>query len=59
MSSPEKKEPMIFLWPEGIIPDSYLRDMDAYKELFSNSFGNDDLIIMGLNSVKTKNSENL
>ncbi|MDA8804771.1 apolipoprotein N-acyltransferase, partial [Candidatus Pelagibacter bacterium] len=59
LSSPEKKEPMIFLWPEGIIPDSYLRDMDIYKELFSNSFSSDDLIIMGLNSVKTKNNENL
>ena len=59
LSSPKKKEPTIFLWPEGIIPDSYLRDMDIYKELFSNSFGNDDLIIMGLNSVKIKNSENL
>jgi len=59
LSSPEKKEPTIFLWPEGIIPDSYLRDMDIYKELFSNNFGNDDLIIMGLNSVETKNSENL
>jgi len=33
--------------------------MNIYKELFSNSFGNDDLIIMGLNSVKTKNNENL
>jgi len=59
LSSPEKKEPMIFIWPEGIIPDSYLRDMSIYKELFLNSFGNDDLIIMGLNSVKTKNSKNL
>ncbi|MDB0072446.1 apolipoprotein N-acyltransferase, partial [Candidatus Pelagibacter sp.] len=59
LSSPEKKEPTIFLWPEGIIPDSYLRDMDIYKELFSNSFSSDDLIIMGLNSLKIKNSENL
>ncbi|MDA7445329.1 apolipoprotein N-acyltransferase [Candidatus Pelagibacter ubique] len=59
LSNPEKKEPMIFLWPEGIISDSYLRDMDIYKELFSNSFSSDDLIIMGLNSVKIKNSENL
>jgi apolipoprotein N-acyltransferase len=59
LSSPEKKEPTIFLWPEGIIPDSYLRDMDIYKELFLNSFGKDDLIIMGLNSIKAKNSENL
>ena len=59
LSNPEKKEPTVFLWPEGIIPDSYLRDMDMYKELFLNNFGNDDLIIMGLNSVETKNSENL
>ncbi len=59
LSSPEKKEPTIFLWPEGIIPDSYLRDIGIYKELFLNSFGKDDLIIMGLNSIKTKNSENL
>jgi apolipoprotein N-acyltransferase len=59
LSNPEKKEPTVFLWPEGIIPDSYLKDMDMYKELFSNNFGNDDLIIMGLSSVQTKNSENL
>ncbi|WP_415291317.1 apolipoprotein N-acyltransferase [Candidatus Pelagibacter sp. Uisw_136] len=59
LSNPEKKEPMVFLWPEGIIPDSYLRDMDIYQELFSNNFGNDDLIIMGLNSLETKNSKDL
>jgi apolipoprotein N-acyltransferase len=59
LSNPEKKEPTVFLWPEGIIPDSYLKDMDMYKELFSNNFGKDDLIIMGLNSMQTKNSENL
>ena len=59
LSSPEKKEPMVFLWPEGIISDSYLSNMGIYKKLFSNNFGDDDLIIMGLNSVETKNSENL
>jgi len=59
LSNSEKKKPTVFLWPEGIIPDSYLRDIDIYKELFLNNFGNDDLIIMGLNSIETKNSENL
>jgi len=59
LSSPEKKEPTVYLWPEGIIPDSYLSDMSIYEELFSNNFGDDDLIIMGLNSVETKISENL
>ena len=59
LSEPTKTEPTIFLWPEGIIPDSYLRDMSVYKNLFMNSFGNDDLIIMGLNSIDTKNDKNL
>ena len=42
------------MWPEGIIPDSYLRDMNIYKNLFLNNFGEDDLIIMGLNSIEKK-----
>jgi len=59
LSAPTKIEPTIYLWPEGIIPYSYIRDMSVYKNLFLNSFGKDDLIIMGLNSVKTKNDKNL
>jgi apolipoprotein N-acyltransferase len=59
LSNPEKKEPILFLWPEGIIPDSYLRDMNIYKNLFTNSFGEHDLIIMGINSIEIKNEKNL
>ena len=59
LSDPKKREPTIFLWPEGIIPDSYLRDMNIYKNLFRNSFGEHDLIIMGLNSIETNNKKNL
>ena len=59
LSSPQKKEPTIFLWPEGIISDSHLKDMHVYKNLFLNSFGEDDLIIMGLNSIETKNDKDL
>ena len=51
--------PTIFLWPEGIIPDSYLRDMSIYKNLFLNNFGEHDLIIMGLNSIEKTNDKNL
>jgi apolipoprotein N-acyltransferase len=57
LSSPTKIKPTIFLWPEGIISDSYLRDMSIYKDLFLNNFGEHDLIIMGLNSIKTKNDK--
>jgi len=59
LSTTTKTNPTIFLWPEGIIPDSYLRDMSIYKNLFLNNFGEHDLIIMGLNSIETKNDKNL
>jgi apolipoprotein N-acyltransferase len=59
LSAPEKIKPTIFLWPEGIISDSYLRDMNVYKKLFSNNFGENDLIIMGLNSLEIKDNGNL
>ena len=59
LSAPTKVGPTIFLWPEGIISDSYLRDMDIYQNLFLKNFGEHDLIIMGLNSVETKNDNNL
>ena len=59
LSAPEKKKPTIFLWPEGIIPDSHVRDMSMYKDLFSKKFGDDDLIIMGLNSKERNGDKNL
>ena len=59
LSAPTKIKPTIFLWPEGIIPDSYLRDMSVYKSLFLNNFGEDDIIIMGLNSIETKKDKKL
>jgi apolipoprotein N-acyltransferase len=59
ISNPEKKKPTIYLWPEGIISDSYLNEMKIYEELFSNNFGNEDIIIMGLNSFEISNNENL
>ena len=57
MSNPSKKQATIFLWPEGIIPDSYLRDMKAYQDLFMNNFGENDVVIMGLNSKEEKNGK--
>ena len=59
LSAPTKKIPTIYLWPEGIIPDSYVEGMGKYKKLFSRSFGDNDLIIMGLNSIERKDSKNL
>ena len=58
LSAPTKNKPTLFLWPEGIIPDSHIKDMGKYKNLFSNSFGDDDLIIMGLSSIENKDNKN-
>ena len=57
LSATNKKKPTIFLWPEGIIPDSYVENIDKYKDLFSKNFGDDDLIIMGVNSLKNEGDE--
>ncbi len=57
LSNPKKNQPTIFLWPEGIIPDSYLEDMKIYKDLFSEKFSKNHIIIMGVNSLKNKNNE--
>ena len=59
LSDPTKIEPTIFVWPEGIIPDSNLENMKTYKNLFSDKFGENDIIIMGLNSLKIKDNKNL
>jgi apolipoprotein N-acyltransferase len=59
LSAPTKIEPTIFLWPEGIIPYSYIGDMSTYKNLFLKNFGEDDVIIMGLNSLEIKNDKDL
>jgi len=59
LSAPTKINPTIYLWPEGIIPDSYLNEMIIYKSLFLANFGKDDLIIMGLNSIDRESDNNM
>jgi len=59
LSNPEKNQPTVFLWPEGIIPDTYLSDMKIYQSLFSDNFSSDHIIIMGINNLETKNNKKL
>jgi|TARA_B110000438_G_scaffold268910_1_gene284853 apolipoprotein N-acyltransferase len=59
LSDPKDKQPTIFLWPEGIIPDSYLGDMKIYEGLFSKNFSKNHLIIMGLNDLQYQDNKNL
>ena len=59
LSNPKDDQPTIFLWPEGIIPDSYLGDMKIYEDLFSKNFSKNHIIIMGIKDLDNKNNKNL
>ena len=59
LSDPKDNEPTIFLWPEGIIPDSYMNDMKIYENLFSKNFSKNHIIITGIKNLDDKNNKNL
>ena len=59
LSNPKDDQPTIFLWPEGIIPDTYLGDMKIYEDLFSKNFSKNHIIIMGIKDLDNKNNKNL
>ena len=46
--NPEKK--IFFLWPEGIIPDTYQDQMILYRDLFKDNFNKNHLIGLGITS---------
>jgi len=54
-SNPERDKKTLFIWPEGIFYESYLQDLKKYKNLFSEKFSKNHLIILGINNfVKNK-----
>jgi len=50
LSSPDSEKKIFFLWPEGIIPDTYQDQLILYKDLFKDSFTKDHLIGLGITS---------
>ncbi len=44
--------PTIFIWPEGVLTASFLKDIKKYKDLFKSNFNKDDLIILGINDIQ-------
>ena len=55
ISSPEKSEKIIFIWPEGIIPGISQDRLKEYKWLFENNFNENHLLVIGINSKKNEN----
>ena len=56
ISNPKKNKKTLFIWPEGIFYQSYLEDINQYKELFTNNFSENHLIVLGINHF-TNNSD--
>jgi len=51
LSEPKKykDKETIFIWPEGILPNTDLNNIYLYGDLLKENFGDNDLIILGVN----------
>ncbi len=48
ISSPDPQKKTFFLWPEGIIPDTYQNQLILYSDLFKSNFTKNHLIGLGI-----------
>ena len=58
ISDPHKEEKTLFIWPEGIFYQSYLKDIKKYQSLFEEKFSENHLIILGINNFTDTNNTN-
>ena len=56
ISSPQKNEKIIFIWPEGIIPGISQDQLKEYKWLFEDKFNDNHLLAIGINSKENENN---
>ena len=50
ISDPIANEKTIFIWPEGILPDIFQKDLIKYTHLFEDKFSQNHFLIIGINS---------
>ena len=50
-SEPNKSKKTIFIWPEGIFTGYNFDDILSFKEIIKKDYGNDHLILLGVNSI--------
>ena len=51
ISSPQKNERTIFIWPEGILPEISKNQLKEYKWLFENDFNENHILVIGINDI--------
>ena len=57
ISSPNKKEKTIFIWPEGILPGISQDQIQSYDYIFNENFNENHLIILGINNKSKVNDQ--
>ena len=48
---------LLFVWPEGILPDISQEELIEFKWLFADSFSKNHLLFIGINSQKINNEK--
>ena len=56
ISSPKKNTPTLFIWPEGIVTSSYLKDIKKYENLFKN-FDDNHFILFGIKDIDSDDND--
>ena len=51
ISSPQKNEKTIFIWPEGILPEISKDQLQEYNWLFENKFTDNHILAIGVNDI--------
>ncbi len=55
ISSPEKEKEIFFVWPEGIIPNTYQDELNLYNEVIEKYFDKNHIIGLGITSREISN----
>ena len=58
LSSPVSNKKIFFVWPEGIIPNTYQNEMSVYTDIFNQSFSENHIIGLGITKKELNNDEN-
>ncbi len=55
ISEPRPSDKTIFIWPEGIIPNTIKEDLKEYSWIFEENFSQNHILILGISSQVVKN----
>ncbi len=57
ISEPNKNEKIIFVWPEGILPNISQTELIEYRWAFKENFNENHLLIIGVNNQVSSNED--